>query len=386
LPDRKRVAVLTTGRQDYGPLRSTLLALRDDPRFELLLWAGGMHLPARFGRTVDRIRDDGLEVNAELELIGSASDPPGETARAVTTVAATIESQKPELLLLLGDRSETMSAGVAATLCRVPIAHLHGGEETEGAIDNAFRHALTKLSHLHLVSHESHARRVRQMGEDPDAVVVVGAPGLDNLYRTDLPTAASLAARLGIRLEAPIVVVTLHPATLGANPITEVAALSEAMDEVPATYVVTQPNADTGGDQIREFWKTWARGRSRVVVVDALGETVYWGLLRIASAVLGNSSSGIIEAPAAGLPVVNIGDRQAGRLRTAHVHDVAPNPKAIEQALRACLAPGATELFRSMPSHYIPGAAAPRIVEALHDFRIPNPPRKRFRDLAGSPA
>jgi UDP-hydrolysing UDP-N-acetyl-D-glucosamine 2-epimerase len=265
----------------------------------------------------------------------------------------------------------------------VPIAHLHGGEETEGAIDNAFRHAITKMSHLHLVSHDAHAARVLQMGEDPENVIVVGAPGLDNLHRSDLPKAEALSAKLGIALEPPIVVVTLHPTTLGADPTSEVAALAEAMTRIPATYVITQSNSDPGGEEIRRFWSAWAKGRKGVALVSALGDAAYYGLLRLASAVAGNSSSGLIEAPAAGLPVVNVGERQAGRLRTQHVRDVPGNVDAIERALRDCLKPGAADHFRSLPSHYPAGAAAPRIVEALARWRIPRPPRKRFRDFPG---
>jgi UDP-hydrolysing UDP-N-acetyl-D-glucosamine 2-epimerase len=283
--------------------------------------------------------------------------------------------------VLLGDRYETFAAALAATLGRVPVVHLYGGEETEGAIDNAIRHALTKLSHLHLVSHETHARRVLQMGEPEDTVVVVGAAGLDNLHRSDLPGRAELENRLGLALESPVVAVTLHPATLGDDPGTEVRALSAAMERVPATYIVTLPNADAGGDVIREHWARWARGRARVVVVDALGETFYWSLLRSADAVLGNSSSGIIEAPAAGLPVINVGDRQRGRLRSAHVEDVPAEANAIEAGLRAVLAPDARQRYQAMPPLYPAGPSAPRIVQALAAWRIPNPPRKRFHDL-----
>lgn len=386
MPDPRRIAVLTTGRQDYGLLRSTLLHLQGDPRFDLLLWAGGMHLSPRFGRTVDRIHDDGLPIDAEIDILGEASDPPAESARTIVDMAAVLESKHPAALLVLGDRYETVSAAIAATLCRVPIAHLHGGEETEGAIDNAFRHAVTKMSHLHLVSHATHAARVKQMGEAPETVVIVGAPGLDNLYRSDLPNVEALSGRLGVDLKPPVVVVTLHPATLGSDPVSEVTALAGAMERVPATYVITQPNSDRGGDEIRRFWTSWAAGRAGVALVQALGDAAYFGLLRAADAVLGNSSSGIIEAPAAGLPVVNVGDRQAGRLRTEHVHDVPADAGAIERVLTSCLASGARERFRTLPSHYPPGPAAPKIVEALANWDIPNPPRKKFYDLTGSRA
>lgn len=383
MAETRRLAVLTTGRQDYGILRSTLLLLREDARFELSLWAGGMHLSPDFGHTIDRIREDGFQVDREIEILGERSDVAAESARAITGVASAIGAARPDALVVLGDRYETLAAAFAATLGRVPLVHLYGGEETEGAVDNAFRHAITKLSHLHLVSHEAHARRVLQMGEPSEAVIVVGAAGLDNLFRKDLPDRAALELALGIPLEPPVVVVTLHPTTLGREPVLEIRAVATAMEQVPATYVITNANSDPGGTVIREFWKAWAPGRSRVVLVDALGETRYFGLLRLADAVLGNSSSGLIEAPSAGLPVVNVGDRQRGRLRSQHVIDVAPDAAAIENTLRAVLAPGARARFSTMAPLFPSGPAAPRIVEALSAWHIPEPPRKQFHDFHG---
>jgi UDP-hydrolysing UDP-N-acetyl-D-glucosamine 2-epimerase len=383
LSDRKRVAVLTTGRQDYGILRSTLLQLNSDPRFELHLWAGGMHLSRAFGSTVDRIRQDGLIVEREIPMLGDVSDPVAESARTMAGVADAIRGVTPQALVLLGDRYEALAAGIAAVLSRVPIAHLHGGEETEGAIDNSLRHALTKLSHLHLVSHEAHAARVIQMGEPRESVVVVGAGGLDNMYRQDLPDRTALEERLDLRLDAPVVVVTLHPTTLGQAPELEARALTAAMERVPATYVITEPNSDPGAERIRHILREWAPQRPRTVLVKALGESNYWGLLRIASAVLGNSSSGLIEAPALGLPVVNVGDRQRGRLRSAHVIDVPPEAAAIEEALRGVLSVGARERYAVLPALFPKRPAAPRIVEALAQWRIPHRPCKKFVDRQG---
>jgi UDP-hydrolysing UDP-N-acetyl-D-glucosamine 2-epimerase len=382
LPEPLRLAVLTTGRQDYGVLRSTLLLLRRDPRFELLLWVGGMHLSPAFGSTVARIEADGLAIDQRLDFLASTPDMAVEASSALSLVARALEARRPHALMLLGDRYETLAAGFAAALAGIPIAHLHGGEETEGAIDNALRHALTKLSHLHLVSHELHARRVLQMGEAAHGVVVVGAAGLDNLQRDDLPDRRALEAQLGCALPAPLVLVTLHPATLGGAPLAEAEALSSAMERVAATYVITQPNADAGGAAIREHWKRWSAGRARTVLADALGETRYFGLLRTADAVAGNSSSGLLEAPAAGLPVINVGDRQRGRLRSAHVTDVPADAAAIAAALRQALAPETRARLRTVAGIYPEGPAAPRIVEALAGWRPPRPARKRFVDLS----
>jgi UDP-hydrolysing UDP-N-acetyl-D-glucosamine 2-epimerase len=376
------VAVFTSGRQDYGILRSTLLAMSTDPRFDLRLWAGGMHLDERFGRMVDRIRADGFVHLREIPFLKPAAGVAAETAAAFTAVSAALEAEHPEILVLLGDRTETLAAAIAALIAQVPVVHLHGGEESEGAIDNASRHAITKLSHLHLVSHRVHAERVIQMGENPANVIIVGAPGLDNLYRDDLPTSDELSGILGRTLGHRLVVVTVHPATLGAATLGEVRAVARAMEGVDATYVITAPNSDRGGEDIRHFWREWTTGRSNVVFVDALGERAYWGLMRHAHVVMGNSSSGIIEAPAAGAAVINVGDRQRGRLRYGKVVDVSADDAAIGAALSAALD---ESRVGSRGDGYVPGRAAPRIVEAIARWELPDPPSKRFRDLRCTP-
>jgi UDP-N-acetylglucosamine 2-epimerase (non-hydrolysing)/GDP/UDP-N,N'-diacetylbacillosamine 2-epimerase (hydrolysing) len=379
LTEVRRLAVLTTGRQDYGILRSTILLLRRTPGFEVSVWAGGMHLQRRFGEPLAALQRDGIPVARELPFLAEPPSPMADTAAALEQVGAALMQDAPDALVLVGDRTEALAAGLAATLAKVAIVHLHGGEESEGAIDNACRHALTKLSHLHLVSHRVHADRVIQMGEDPAMVVVVGAPALDHAYRDDLPGVEALSEDLGVRLEPPVVVVTMHPATLGGPAGEEVAAVAGAMARVPATYVVTAPNADAGGVEIADYWQRWAKDRKRVALVDALGDRRYWAMLRLADAVLGNSSSGIIEAPALGVPVVNVGDRQRGRLRYGPVADVPATEDAVATALREALARG-----RRAPGEDLGGypaaPVAPRIVEALRTWKIPRPPRKRFRD------
>jgi UDP-hydrolysing UDP-N-acetyl-D-glucosamine 2-epimerase len=380
LAERRAIAVVTTGRQDYGILRSSLLLLEKDPRFDLQVWAGGMHLSPTHGHTVDRVRADGYRTVEPLAF--EVGRPFNEFGGALQATHKAFDAHRPDAIVLLGDRTETLAIGTAAMLAGVPIVHLHGGEESEGAIDNVMRHALTKMSHLHLVSHEVHAKRVRQMGEPAETVVVVGAAGLDNLHRDDLPDRAALEKHLGIALPSPIVVVTQHATTLGGDSAAEASALATAMTAVPATYVVTQPNSDAGGAEIRAIWNTWwSDERKNAVVVDALGEKNFWGLLKIAFAMLGNSSSGILEAPAAGLPVVNVGDRQKGRLRSAHVVDVAPEATAIEAALRRAIDPETKRKLAGEAPLYPSGPAAPRIVEAIARWKIPVPPRKKFEDL-----
>lgn len=383
-PDRRRVAVLTTGRQDYGILRSCLHRMASDDRFDLRLWAGGMHLDERFGRTVELIRADGLQPTRELAFLHDPPDAAADSSAAIAAVHAALIADRPEMLVLLGDRTETLAAAFAALLARVPVVHLHGGEESEGAIDNACRHAITKLSHLHLVSHARHAERVIQMGEDPDNVVIVGAAGLDNLYRSDLPDDAELTRVLSRDIGERLVVVTMHPVTLGPTSLAEVEAVAAAMAAVSATYVITAPNSDEGGGTIRSFWQDWVGSRGNAVLVDALGERLYWGLIRRAHVVLGNSSSGIIEAPAAGAAVINVGDRQLGRFRSGQVAEVPAVEAAIRGALATALASPRPDQA-VLPGGYPSGPASLRIVAAIASWTPPNPPRKQFRNLSCAP-
>ena len=376
----RSIAVLTTGRQDWGILRSVCLAIRDEPGLSLALVAGGMHLSSRHGRLIQHLEADGFELAALIPWLAddpTAADPPAtaQAAIVVDRLGAWLEEAAPDALLLVADRFETAAAALAATLARVPIVHLHGGEQTLGAFDDQLRHAITKLAHLHLVSHEDHRRRVIALGEDPEIVHVVGAPGLDNLYRPDLPDLAELGESLGLPLERPIVAVTVHPATLDADPAADARAVAAAMDVVPATYVVSLPNVDPSAAEVEAVMRAAAEAPGRVAV-EALGERRYWGLLRVADAVLGNSSSGIVEAPAVRLPAVNVGDRQAGRRREANVIDVPAEVEAVVAGLRRALDPGVRRMLPEPDAALVDGRAGERAARIIAAWQPPRPPRK----------
>lgn len=376
----RSVAVLTTGRQDWGILRSTCTALRARPGFRLNVVAGGMHMSASHGHTVDQVRADGFEP-AELSWIDEGATTPADAqaARALAAFGGYLRATNPDAVLLVGDRFETAAAALAATVDRVPIAHLHGGEQTLGAFDDALRHATTKLAHLHLVSHDEHARRVIAMGEDPACVHVVGAPGLDAAFRPDLLDAEALGRALGIALRPPVVIVTVHPATLGTDPDAEVRAVVAAMQAVPATYVVTMPNVDPGADRIRAelVAAVAAAPPGTAIAVEALGEQRYWSLLRLADAMIGNSSSGIVEAPAVGLPVVNVGERQAGRLRWSNVIDAKPDAVAVTAALHRALDPAFRRAAQTGTPALADGRAGERVADIMTSWHPSRPPRKR---------
>lgn len=375
---KRRLAVLSTGRQDWGSLRELCCLLGGDEQFELLLLLGGMHCSRRFGLTRELVTAEGFIPDAMLDWIPDDQplDQPRQAGDAIRMTAEALRRNQADVLVLLGDRFETLSAAFAATLSRVPIVHIHGGEETAGAIDNAIRNAITKLSHLHFTSHTDHSARVVALGEDPTTVFTVGAPGLDNLHRTDLPDREELESCLELKLEPPIVLVTLHPTTLSSDPVAEVSALTKAMDEVDATYIITLPNVDPGNEPVCAALVE-AGKKSRRKVFEALGERRYWGLMRIADAMLGNSSSAIIEAPAVGLPAVNVGDRQKGRVRGGNVIDVDAHPDAIARGLREAISPAFRASARTAPSPFGDGGASQKILQILRDWVPPNPPVKR---------
>jgi UDP-hydrolysing UDP-N-acetyl-D-glucosamine 2-epimerase len=375
----RTIALLTTGRQDWGILRSVAAGIREEPSLRLALVAGGMALSTRHGHPVDAMHADGYAPDAELAWIPDEADPPADAqaAGALAAVGGWLRGARPDALVLVGDRLETAAAALAATLAAVPIVHLHGGEQTLGAFDDALRHAITKLAHLHLVSHEEHARRVVALGEDPAAVHVVGAPGLDNLWRDDLPGRAELESLAGIPLEPPLVLVTVHPATLEADPAAAARAVAAAMDAVPATYLVTLPNADPGGDEARRLLEAAvAADPARRAAVASLGERAWWGALRLADAMLGNSSSALIEGPAVRLPAVDVGDRQAGRRRSASVLATPADPGAVTAALRRALDPATRAAIPPLDPGLADGRAGERAARIIAAWQPPVPPRK----------
>jgi UDP-hydrolysing UDP-N-acetyl-D-glucosamine 2-epimerase len=372
-----KLAVLTSGRQDWGAVRSICLRLRDDSAFKLQLLVGGMHCSERFGNTAQLVEDAGFHGYESLAWIPdnrlpSASEQSGE---ALKMIARSLDKQKSHALLIVGDRFETAAAALAATVASIPVIHISGGEETEGAFDNQLRHAITKMSHLHLVGNEDAAARIKAMGEDPATVHVVGDPLLDNLHRSDLASRADLEDFVGGPLLRPVVLVTLHPATLGVCPEVECSALIQAMDEVDATYIITQPNSDPGHETIRTMFTAAAR-KPRRYFVPALGDRLYWGLLCCADAMIGNSSSGLIEAPAVQLPVVNLGDRQKSRVRGKNVLDVPPEPKQIIETLRLAMSAKFRASLNGTLSPYGDGHSAERIVKIFERWTVPCPPRK----------
>lgn len=362
-----RIAVVTGTRADYGLLRPVLRGLADDSRFALQILATGAHLSPEFGRTVEVIADDGFEVTAQVEMLLSSDTPVGITKSlglGTIGMADALSTLAPDLLLVLGDRYEVLAAVQAALVARIPVAHLSGGDVTEGAIDDAIRHAITKMSHLHLATNAESAARIVQMGEDPAHVHVTGNPGLDDLVRLEPMDRAALEADLGLRWRPHNLLVTYHPVTLADEPAEAafgelLAALDALGDDVG--IVLTCPNADTFGRVLLRMCREFAAARPNVVCHDSLGQRRYWSCLKHVDAVVGNSSSGLSEAPAVGVPAVNVGMRQGGRLRAASTIDVPPERAEILAGIRRALEQ--RDVAPSSP--YGDGRATERILEVL---------------------
>ena len=383
----RSIAVVTGSRADYGLQYWLIRALHESPGVTLQLIVTGSHLSDAFGRTVDQIRTDGLPIAAEVPMI-AADDSEWAMARStgdgVIGMADALNRLKPDLIVMPGDRFEILAAATAAMLMGIPIAHLHGGEVTEGAVDESIRHAVSKMSSLHFVSAEPYRQRLIRMGEDPARVIVAGAPGLDHFTRTKLPSRVELMASVGLDSTRPFLLATYHPATRGdVSPVDAVRQLAGALDQFPDQQVlITKANADAGGRAINAELERYAASQpDRVKVVASLGTARYLSAVTHASAVIGNSSSALIEAPAVNTPTVNIGPRQQGRLRAASVIDCAEDTAAIADAIRKALDPGFKQRAAKIdPPYGRPGDAAAKMMSALSSIDLDALRIKRFHD------
>ncbi len=370
----RTIGVVTVGRSDYGCYVPLLRAMRQDPALRLQLIVGGMHLAAAFGLTVELITADGFDIAGRVDLRMSSDTPEGIATSMGIGMAGFAQAYarlRPDLLLVLGDRFEMYAAASAAVPFRIPIAHIAGGELTEGAIDNSFRHAMTKLSHLHFVATEEYAQRVIQMGEEPWRVTACGAVGLDHLRTFVASDRQALESLLGLSLDSAPLLVTYHPVTLEYDRAeAQIDALLEALESVARPLVFTLPNADTNNQVIRRRIEAFVGRHPSAALVPNLGTQAYFSLMARAAAMVGNSSSGIVEAPSFGLPVVDIGTRQAGRLRAANVIPCGYAAEEIRRAIARALAPEFRESLRGLRNPYGAGHAAARIVEALKGIAI----------------
>ena len=384
----RKICVITGTRADYGLVYWILKDLEAASGTDLQLVAAAMHLAPEFGHTVDLIRKDGFSVDGEVAMLEPENTPAGiarSLGRGVIGFSDAFEKLQPDIVVLLGDRFEMLAAAGAATSMLIPIAHIHGGEITEGAIDNAFRHAITKMAHFHFVAAPAYRDRVIQMGEAPDHVYVVGAPGLDNLERLKIPNRDQLFERLEIDPSRQVFLVTYHPATLDEkNPIEALEELLAALDEFPdVSVIITKANADAGGRAINDRLESYATSCSgRVHFATTLGQVNYLGALMAADVIIGNSSSGIIEAPASGTPTVNLGIRQAGRLRAGSIIDCDEKKEAIVTAINKALSTDfMAEAGNKEPPYGRSSGASEKITKILGEVELDGILIKSFYNL-----
>ena len=381
----QKVAVFTGTRAEYGLLFWLLKDIQSDPDLTLQLLVSGMHLSPEFGETYQQIEKDGFKIDEKIEILLSSDSAVG-TAKSmglgVLGFSDSLARLQPDVLVILGDRFEALAAAQTAMILRIPIVHLHGGEITEGAYDDAIRHAITKLSYLHGTSTDEYRQRVIQLGEAPERVQNVGAIGLDHLKRADFMSVDELTESLNFSLTKPFFLVTYHPVTLGnEEPEEAFQALLDALNCFPEHQVIlTYPNADDGGRRIIPMLEAYAASQpDRVLAIPSLGQVRYLSAVKYAAAVIGNSSSGIIEVPAFDVPTVNIGSRQKGRLAAKSVLHCEANRADIERAIRSANEREYKEAAEEIENPYGQGNTSEKVIEMIKtlDFN----PCKTFHDL-----
>ena len=382
----RTVCVVTGTRADYGLLRWVMEGIRQSPDLRLQVIATGMHLSPEFGLTYREIEKDGFAIDRKVEMLLSSDTPAGITKSmglGLMGFGEAIEQLKPDLMLVLGDRFEIFAAAAAAMVARVPLAHLHGGETTEGAIDEAIRHSITKMSHLHFVAAEEYRRRVVQLGEAPERVFLVGGLGIDNLRRLELLDRAALEAALDFKLGPKNLLVTFHPVTLEESTAgAQMAELLAALDALEDTHLIfTMPNADTDGRILIDMIEQFVAARPHARAYTSLGQLRYLSCIRQVDGVVGNSSSGLAEVPSFHKGTVNIGDRQRGRLKAESVIDCSPERESIAGALRTLYSPEFQAQLATVRNPYGEGGASEKVVRVLQDYPLDTLLKKTFYDL-----
>lgn len=384
---KRRICVVTGTRAEYGVMHWLLEGIRKNRSLELQIVATGMHLSPEFGLTYREIEKDGFRIDRKVEMLLSSDTPTGlakSMGLGLIGFADALSQLEPDLLLVLGDRFEILSAAVAAMVARLPVAHLHGGESTEGVIDEAIRHSITKMSHLHFVAAEEYRRRVIQLGEHPDRVFLVGGLGIDNIKKMPLLDRSALEASLGFGLGPKNLLVTFHPMTLeDAVSAPQLAELLAVLGTLEGTHLIfTMPNADTGGRVLFDMIERFVTDHANARAYTSLGQLRYLSCIQHVDGVVGNSSSGLSEVPSFGKGTINVGDRQRGRLKAESVIDCHPDRVSIAAALRQLYSPGFQATLATVRNPYGEGGASDKIVQVLSEYPLENILKKPFYDLA----
>ncbi len=383
-----RICIFTGTRADFGLLQPLMDVIQNDPELKLQIIASGSHLSPEFGETYKEIESEGFVIDEKVEMLVSSDTPVGvckSMGLGFIGYSEALTRLKPDLLVVLGDRFEVFSAAASATICRIPIAHIHGGEITQGVFDEAFRHSITKMSHLHFTSTEEYRNRVIQLGEHPDRVINVGAIGLENVRKLNLLQRTEFEEIIRFSLGEQSILVTFHPITLEENKTKiQFQNLLDAIDIIPGLRVIfTKANADMEGRIINQMIDTYVAATSqKTISFTSMGQLRYLSAMKHVNAVVGNSSSGIIESPSFRTPSVNIGDRQKGRVQAQSVINCSPNKEEIIQAIKKALSPNFRQSIEKINNPYEKESTAQNIREIVKQFDLNGVLKKEFYDIS----
>ena len=385
----RKICVVTGTRAEYGLLCRLMRLIQESPDTQLQVIATNMHLSPKYGNTYQEIEKDGFTIDCKIPVIDeNAEDNAVTTVKSMATAlsgfADAYNTLKPDMVVVLGDRYEILAAATAALIERIPIAHLHGGEVTEGAYDDAIRHSITKMSHLHFTSTEEYRKRVIQLGEQPDRVFYVGAPGVENIKKFPLMSKSEIEAEIKFKLDENTILVTYHPVTLGKHTAEKdinefIGALEERKD---LRVFFTMPNSDTGSqaivDAINEFV---ANNSDRAIAYKSLGIKRYLSVMKYVGAVVGNSSSGLLEVPSFGIPTLNIGDRQKGRMAADSVYNCETDKESILKGLNVIMSPAFKKKADETHNPYEKANTAEEIIKVINKYPLEELKQKHFYDL-----
>ncbi len=385
----RKICVITGSRAEYGLLQSVMQGIKDDPDLTLQIIATGMHLSPEFGLTYKAIESDGFLINRKVEMLTSSDTSIGiakSMGLGLIGFADALSELSPDLLIVLGDRFEIFSAVSAALVAQIPVAHIHGGELTEGAFDEAIRHAVTKMSHLHFVAAEEFRQRVIQLGEQPENVFLVGGLGVDNIKRLDLLDRKALEIDLDLKFGKKNLLITFHPVTLeNTSSVSQMQELLEALGQLEDTHLIfTMPNADNEGRALIKIVKKFVSEHNNAYWFMSIGQLRYLSCIAQVDGVIGNSSSGLLEVPSFKKGTINIGDRQKGRLQATNIINCQPTQKSITNALDKLYSADFQESLSEVVNPYGEGGASEKIVNTLKKINIKKIVKKAFYNLSSS--
>lgn len=383
----RKICVITGTRAEYGLLFWLMKFLDDEEKVDFQLIVTGMHLSPEFGLTFKEIENQGFKINRKIEILLSSDTSVGiskSMGLAQISFAEAYNELNPDIIVVLGDRFEIFAAASSAMICKIPIAHIHGGEATEGLIDEPIRHSITKMSHIHFTSTAEYRKRVIQLGENPDRVFNVGTPGIDNIFNLDLLSKTDFEKAIDFKLNKRNFLITFHPVTLEENTASnQFSNLLKALDSFEDTnFIFTKPNADTDGRVIIDLIDQYVSNNStRACAFTSLGQLRYLSALQYVDVVLGNSSSGLIEAPSFNVATINIGDRQKGRIKAKSVIDCGNQKDEIALAINKALSPKFQEALKIVENPYGKEGASKKIFEILLGLELDNIVKKSFYNI-----